>query len=285
MAEAWRAYYTEAELAAIQKIELDSLDVLASVCEQLGIDFFLYGGSLLGAVKYGGFVPWDDDLDIALVRKDYEKLLKEGPALLPDEYELQEPRINKRTPYPFMKLRRKNTAMVEYMYRNIKINHGVYFDIYPIDNLPDDDEELRRKQKQILKISRLLQRRQTASLFKPREGLNDLVKQGMVMVQHLMVRLIPHQYLINKMNEIMTRCNDVETRRQGNMFFPEPVNYFDGIYPTVEVVFEGRKMLIPQGYKTNLENRYGDVTKDLPEDRRVGHRPYVLKLDIEEDSC
>ena len=96
MTEAWEAYYTEKELKMIQKIELDSLDVLSKVCEKLNIKFFLYGGSLLGAVKYGGFVPWDDDLDVALVRKDYEKLIKEGPALLPEGYELQEPRLNKK---------------------------------------------------------------------------------------------------------------------------------------------------------------------------------------------
>lgn len=283
MTEAWEAYYTEKELKMIQKIELDSLDVLSKVCEKLNIKFFLYGGSLLGAVKYGGFVPWDDDLDVALVRKDYEKLIKEGPALLPEGYELQEPRLNKKTPYPYIKLRKTNTTMVEYMYRNIKINHGVYFDIYPIDNLPDDDEELLSNQNQLLKLIHILQRRQTASLFYPVNGLRGCIKKALVFVKFVLMRTIPHQYLVKKMNAVMTKYNGTETKRQGNLFFPGPVNYFDGIYPPIEVDFEGRKMLIPRGYKINLQNRYGDITKDPPKEKRVGHRPYILKLNLEEE--
>lgn len=282
MTEAWRTYYTEQELVEIQKIELESLDVLLKVCKELKLDFFLYGGSLLGAVKYGGFVPWDDDLDVALMRCDYEKLLKEGPALLPNGYEFQEPRLNNKTPYPYIKLRKTDTTMVEYMYRNISMNHGVYFDIYPIDNLPDDDVELHKLQKKILKLTRILQRRQTASLFSPTNGVRGGIKRILVFAKHMLYKMIPHRYLIKKMNSIMTKYNNIDTMRQGNLFFPGPVNYFDGIYPPVEVIFEGRTMLIPSGYKVNLKNRYGDITQDPPEEKRVGHRPYILNLNLKE---
>ena len=280
MAEEWKTYYSNEEIAEIQRIELESLDVLSKVCEN--IEFFLYGGSLLGAVKYGGFVPWDDDLDIAMMRNDYEKLIKEAPALLPEGYELQEPRLNKRTPYPYTKLRKKDTVMVEYMYRNIKINHGVYFDIYPIDNLPDDDDKLLENQQQLQKLVLILQRRQSPSLSAPISGKRDLIKQMYCFGKFLFARLIPHTYLVNKMNFVMTEYNNINTNRQGNYFFPKPVNFFDGIYPSREVSFEGRKMLIPQGYKINLQNRYDDITQDPPEEKRIGHRPYILKLNLEE---
>ena len=281
MKEAWKEYYTEQELKEIQRIELESLDVLSNVCRKLGIVFFLYGGSMLGAVKYGGFVPWDDDLDIALMREDYEKLLSEGPALLPEGYELQEPRINKRTPYPYMKFRRTNTTMVEYLCRNVKINHGVYFDIYPIDNLPDDDAEVSKHQEQLLKLTRILLRRQTASLSRPQKGWRSIIKKLVLFAMNIVSRMIPHSFLTKKMNFIMTKYNHVNTKRQGNYFFPRPVNYYDGVLPPVEVIFEGRKMLLPSGYKVNLQNRYGDITKDLPEEDRVGHRPYLLDLNLE----
>lgn len=285
MAEAWQVYYTNEELAKIQQIELESLDVLTQVCAKLDIPFFLYGGSLLGAVKYGGFVPWDDDLDIALLRKDYEKLMAEGPALLPDGYELQEPRLNKKTPYPYAKLRKTGTVMVEYMYRNISINHGVYFDIYPIDNLPDDNDQYEKNQREILKLTRYLQRRQTPSLFSPGKGWRNFIRRGYVFAKFCFFRMIPHGYLIRKMNSIMTQYNDTETSRQGNYFFPHPVNYFNGILPPIEVAFEGRKMLIPRGYHINLKNRYGDIRQDPCEEKRVGHRPYILILNQEKASC
>ena len=132
MADAWNDYYTEENLKKIQKIELCSLDVLEEICKKLNIRFFLYGGSLLGAIKYQGFVPWDDDLDIAMLRADYEKFIREGPKLLPENYEIQHPKTNKRTPYHYIKFRRTDTALVEYRNHKIKMNHGVYFDIYPI---------------------------------------------------------------------------------------------------------------------------------------------------------
>ncbi len=281
MTGAWQTYYTKEEIEAIQNIELKSLDVLSEVCQKLDISFFLYGGSLLGAVKYGGFVPWDDDLDIALVRKDYDKLIAEGAALLPDGYELQEPRLNKKTPFPYAKLRKTDTVMVEYMYRNIKINHGVYFDIYPIDNLPDDEEELIKNQKEILRLTRLLQRRQTSSLFSPGRGWHTVIRKCFMLAKSLCIRLIPHRYVVNKMNSVMTKYNGVDTKRQGNYFFSQPKNYFDGIFPPIEVEFENRKMLIPKGYEVNLKNRYGDIRKDPPEEKRIGHRPYVLVLNQE----
>lgn len=281
MADAWQEYYTKEELDQIQQIELASLDVFCELCDKLGIQFFLYGGSLLGAVKYGGFVPWDDDLDIALLREDYEQLIKKGASLLPDGYELQEPRLNRKTPYPYAKLRKTDTVMVEYMYRNIKINHGVYFDIYPIDHLPDDDAEYAKNQREILRLARILQRRQTASLFSPGSGWQRLLRCGFLAVKSCLFRLIPHGFLIRRMNAIMTKYNEVETKRQGNYFFQQPVNYFDGILPPIEIMFEKRAMLIPRGYRVNLSNRYGDISQDPPQEERVGHRPYLLNLNQE----
>lgn len=281
MTEAWQRYYSEEELKTIQEIELRSLDVFTELCNKLDIKFFLYGGSLLGAVKYGGFVPWDDDLDVALTRDDYEKLISQGPKLLPDGYELQEPRLNKKTPFPYAKLRKNGTVMVEYMYRNVKINHGVYFDIYPIDNLPDNEEEYLDNKNEILKLTRILQRKQTASLFSPGKGWKRFVVKTLVIIKCCYAKMIPHKRLINRMNAVMTKYNGTKTKRQGNYFFPRPVNYFDGIYPPVELEFEGRKMLIPKGYSVNLENRYGDIKIDPPEDKRVGHRPYLLVLEQE----
>ena len=78
MSDAWSEYYTPEEIKRIQEIELQSLDVLKSVCEKLRIRFFMYGGSLIGTVKYSGFVPWDDDLDIAMLREDYERFIKQN---------------------------------------------------------------------------------------------------------------------------------------------------------------------------------------------------------------
>lgn len=70
MNEKWREIYTEEQIHKIQKIELNNLKVLDDVCKKIGIEYFVYGGTLIGAVRHKGFVPWDDDLDVAMSRSD-----------------------------------------------------------------------------------------------------------------------------------------------------------------------------------------------------------------------
>jgi len=281
--EAWENIYTIKDIKTIQEIELESLRVFKELCSKLNIKFFLYGGTLLGAVKYSGFIPWDDDLDIALMRDDYEKLLLQGPFLLPHNYEIQHPRINSRTPYPYMKFRRTDTKMVEFFYRNIRINHGVYFDIYPIDNLSDDDNEIENDRRKILKLSLALRRKQTISVDQPINSIKEFVQQLMAIYKYFILKFVPQKYIIEKMDKIMTKYNKIDTKRQGNLFYPYPINYFNGIFPLINVKFEGIDAYIPNGYEINLKNRYGDISILPPEDKRIGHRPYLLDLDHNKD--
>lgn len=277
MAEAWNDYYTDYEIMRIQAIELQSLDVLEEVCKKLGIRFFLYGGSLLGAVKYQGFVPWDDDLDIAMLRPDYEKLIKEGPSLVPSEYELQHPRINKRTPYSYIKFRRKDTALVDYRNHKVKINHGVYFDIYPIDNLPDDYNAYLKQKLDFDKWVYIFLLRQNYRLDNKMSSWKDLLRISVRLCQSAVARLLPLRCVIGRIEAISTRYNDQVTIHQGNLTFPKAVNFFDGV-EFEETQFEGRKVYIPSGYRINLLNRYGDINRLPPIDKRVGHKAYILDL-------
>lgn len=282
MSEAWKMYYSYDDIKKIQKIELEMLKEFQRVCDTLEIPFFLYGGSLLGAVKYQGFVPWDDDLDIALLRDDYEKLIRLGPSILADGYELQHPRLTKRTPYPYIKLRKSGTKMVEYFFRNVKINHGVYFDIYPIDNISDSDSEIEAERKRVLFLCRVLRRKQSYSLFTPERTLKNAIRFPINVFMHVALKVVPQIWIMNLIDKIMQKHNSEKTCRQGNLFYPRPVNYFDGIKPFISSEFEEIDVLLPKGYELNLKNRYGDINLLPPENERVGHRPYILELDCGE---
>lgn len=278
MEEKWKEIYTEEEIKKIQRVELDSLKVFMDICKKLEIDFMLYGGTLLGAVKYKGFVPWDDDLDIALMRKDYDKLIEFGTSLVPKEYEIQHPSINKVSPFPYIKFRRKDTTLVEYSLHKLKMNHGIYFDIYPIDNIPDDDRLMHKQFKEFSNLAKMFYFRQVKNVEHPINNMSDIVKALTKRVIYVILKCIPHKYFINKMYKTMTRYNEMSTKRQGNYFHSKPVNYFNGIYPLVEVSFEGLDLKIPKGYEVNLYNRYGDISKLPPEEERFGHKAYILKI-------
>lgn len=285
MPEAWHDFYTVDEIKKIQAIELRSLDVLMEVCDKLGIRFFMYGGSLLGVVKYKGFIPWDDDLDIAMLRVDYEKFIKEAPRLLPKEYEVQHPKTNERTPYPYIKFRRTDTALVEYRSHKIKMNHGVYFDIYPIDNMPDAYEAYLKQKIIYDKWVSIFLVRQNYHLDKDISAKKKLILLPVRLFQSVIAHLLPLKYIMHKIDEISTKFNSQRTINQGNLTFPKPVNYFKGV-DFVEAEFEGRRVYIPSGYEINLRNRYGDIERLPPVDKRVGHKPYILNLgEVDNNVC
>ena len=106
------------------------------VCEQLHLHPYLICGSALGAVKYQGFIPWDDDIDIALIRPEYERFLQQAPAMLPSHFFVQNARTDPAFPQLYSKLRLNNTSFIEERAAHLPIHHGVYIDLFPLDGMP-----------------------------------------------------------------------------------------------------------------------------------------------------
>ncbi len=98
---------------SLQQVELKMLQMVDDICRELHIKYYLVCGSALGAVKYSGFIPWDDDLDIGLLRPDYEIFVREAKRLLPDNYFLQNYRTDPAFPQVFSKIRDSRTTFIE----------------------------------------------------------------------------------------------------------------------------------------------------------------------------
>lgn len=120
-------------LEKIKKIELDILRVVDEICRQNDINYFLAGGSLLGAVRHQNIIPWDDDLDIGMLREDFEKFRKICPQSIKAPYTYESPQNNSGSHYHFDKIRLKNTYFSTKFSSNFKINDGVFFDIVVYD--------------------------------------------------------------------------------------------------------------------------------------------------------
>ena len=120
----------------LQQIELKMLEVFVQICEKENLQYYLYGGTLLGAIRHKGFIPWDDDVDIGMPRVDYEKFLICAQKYLPNYYFLQNFKTEKNAPFSFIKIRDSRTIYKEEATKNLKINHGIWIDIFPLDYCP-----------------------------------------------------------------------------------------------------------------------------------------------------
>ena len=115
--------------AEYKKILLDILEYFDDVCRKNGIKYSLIGGSLIGAIRHNGIIPWDDDIDIILMKKDYDKLLKILKKDTSSNYTLIDNSTNSSYHYPFAKLVNSNTKLIENGVKDIS-NYGVYIDIF-----------------------------------------------------------------------------------------------------------------------------------------------------------
>lgn len=123
-------------LKKVQQTELDILKTVARFCDRHKITYFLSSGTLLGAVRHGGFIPWDDDVDISMPRADYEKFLSLADEF-PAGFQVVSTRLNPNYPIAITKVRKDGTVMKEPSMAHLAINHGVWIDIFPIDKVAD----------------------------------------------------------------------------------------------------------------------------------------------------
>lgn len=126
----------DAEIKKVQNHVYEIFKEFDRVCRKHGLRYSMEGGTLMGAVKYGDFVPWDDDVDVIMLREDYEKLIRIAPQELKEDFFLESYNNVSQFPLNYAKLCLKTTKILNYAYSHLtEMNHGVFIDIFPIDNV------------------------------------------------------------------------------------------------------------------------------------------------------
>ena len=255
------------DINQLRKIQMGILDDVHRFCEAHGLTYFLSSGTLIGAVRHKGYIPWDDDIDIYMPRKDYEQFL----LTYRDEtgrYRAINPQTEPHYYYTFAKVVDQHTLMVEKETEGYQI--GVYMDIFPVDYVSDDPKEravVFKKKKLLYKIRRCkisncnpLQSRLAYWVYKcwPLS-----VKQ----IERRIRRLIVLEHPTN------TVCNMTEAGPKLKGCFPAK-----DIASAVDIEFEGKMYKTMVGYHNYLEHTYGDYMTLPPVEQRVTHQfeAYIL---------
>ena len=260
----------EIGIEELKSIELNMLVFIDKICKESNLRYFLCGGTLLGAVRHHGFIPWDDDIDIFMPRPDYERFIE----LIKDseEYKLLA-NTDKDYYYNFGKLVDKRTAMIERGNESIS-GMGVYIDIFPLDGMPNNEDEA---VKHIEKIDRIRHRITSFSIGKPHFRKNI----GILLVNWF-------YYITNKMTSIQAEQKKyIELAKQYAYDSSEFVYATGGAYKKkdifprawlsegAELMFEGVKFRVPTEYDKYLKRLYGDYMELPPVEKRVSHHHFV----------
>lgn len=123
------------KMKRLQQLELEMFKDFIRICTAHNLTYYIIGGTLIGAVRHHGFIPWDDDVDVVMPRPDYDKFLKIAPHELKEGLFLQSYKTDKKYRYNFAKIRNSNTYILEKATQYSKINHGIFMDIFPIDGI------------------------------------------------------------------------------------------------------------------------------------------------------
>lgn len=242
----------------IQRATFSLLCHFNDICEKLNLRYYLVCGSALGAVKYGGFIPWDDDVDVAMLREDYETFLEKAPALLPAGIELQNLHTNRAFPLLMTKMVNINTTLVETIYAHLPIHHSIFLDIFPLDGYPSGKPEgvAFETGKWILNKLRCLAYRYGYKLF------------GLSPVMHCYEKLLK-RYPCSGSAMICNHGN-----WQGKLEYSPAEEYGEGAWST----FEGLRVRIPENYDAYFTRKYGNWRQELPPEQQVSHHGF-LKCD------
>lgn len=131
--------YNDKDLRKLQLLELRILKDIDRVCRELGVTYFLDSGSVLGAFRHGGFIPWDDDVDLGMPRADYDRFVAEAPKLLGDDYVVSTPETNQSQAALFCKIWLRGTRFVTEETIEASFDQGIFIDITPYDLLSSDE--------------------------------------------------------------------------------------------------------------------------------------------------
>ncbi len=271
-------------LRKVQLVQLELAKEVKRVCSELKIDYFLDSGTLLGAVRHSGFIPWDDDLDIGMLRKDYEIFIKEAPKLIKSDYFLQTWNTDDNYAMAFAKLRKNNTVYIEEVTSNTELHVGVYIDIFPYDVFPDEKAKRAWQKPRHFLYRRLLMAK---CGYKPWLTSSNKMKYIIKKMLYQFLRIIslfyPKESLIRKYNYFCTKFNNEDSlyfyAQDGASDYGEWIVPRSSFKDFVELQFEDDLFKCPIGYKEYLTSVYNDYMKLPPEEDRVNrHRIKEVQL-------
>lgn len=265
----------EKDLRKLQLAMLEMLKLVDNICRGNDIQYSLCSGTLLGAVRHKGFIPWDDDLDIRMTRENYDRFIKVWNEVQPKGYSLQNKENTPNFPQSFSKIRKDSTAFIQFEWEKDAYNTGIFVDIFPLDRIPQ--KKLKKK---------LFYLRSYKYLIYTRENLHSEDNKIIKIVIKALMALTSHKQRMRYRTKYIENLRKTDQDKTLNCVGIEMLSMLKVEFPSdvadeyIELEFEGSKFMCFKKWDEFLTAMFGDYMTLPPVDQRSWqHHPLVLDFE------
>jgi lipopolysaccharide cholinephosphotransferase len=275
--------YSQEELARLQEALYEMLAEVKRICDKHGIRYFVTGGTAIGAYFWQKILPWDDDVDVGMMRPDYERFAEVAQEEMGDRFFLQTPQTEPHIPFFFMKVRMNGSRFSESTFRHIKMHQGIYVDIFPFDRIPKQ-KWLERLQQRLFYFFN--------GLFIAKEiwqwkhcghcDIQEPRKRGWLpcFFTRLLITILSKRTIYGIMYKVQTAFNNKKLPLCKNIITKSERVPVKDIEQAQTVTLGPLQVSAPRDLLLYLNNHYGSVQKDIPDEMKISHRPEELVFPI-----
>lgn len=272
MEEELKENYKEISLEEAKKIMVEMLKEVDKICKKNNINYWLQSGTLLGAIRHGGFIPWDDDIDLGMMRDDFERFKKICLKDLDNKYYLEINEVKNLLEGMPMKMRYKNSIYIEKWDKENDEKKGIFIDIFPFDKFSKN--KMKRK---IELFPKYLYQLKTMRIWSYNNSLKNIIK----FLAILLMKLFPSQ-IIKKLNVFFYKKSLKKNENESvigygyGLTWRRVFNYND-IFPLKIKKFETDNFFVPNNYHKVLSEIYGNYLELPPINKRKTHAAKIFK--------
>lgn len=253
----------------IQLSSLKALREIKRICEKNGLTYYITAGTLLGAIRHKGFIPWDDDIDIAMPRADYNEFARIARHELANGFFYQSEKTDRYSPFAFAKVRTDGTRVTEALLKDADIHSGCYVDIFPLDNCPISEKRAQR----FFKLTTFFTCALTSKIS------NNFIcgyERGAARAAFALARRLPWRVLTALRRAVRIYYTHFCRRGKlctvsGSYGYPREMYNEEWFSHSISVMFEGECFPASAAYDAQLTSMYGDYMTPPPENERQGH--------------
>ncbi|MCI9389871.1 MAG: LicD family protein [Lachnospiraceae bacterium] len=270
----------DGDLEELHNVLLEILDFVYSVCEENGLVCFLVYGTALGAYRHHGFIPWDDDMDVAMPRDDYMKFLQIMKREEHDGFEIQDEDNEKKYFLSFAKVRKKGTVFIEKITGDVYTHKGIFIDVFPLDYVKDKEAySFRIRRRCIVYLKHILKFNACRGLYRSKENDKQYILDNVISFP---ARILPRRMILKLLNRLKAgRASREEATciAEYDTGGPMQIAPYDFYFPPRKIEFEGRICNVPNRIEDYLTRIYGGGYMQPPPIKyRRSNKPLEIKF-------